>query len=272
MTAARGEPRPGFARSDAPADGHGRLRGLSEFAFEDDTVHILEEDPDLAADLTPADRFAASRLLKARVMQVTSRHWDPPGLDPARTFGLLVMDGLLGRRVQVGRGVSTELLSFGDILRPWDKPTLLNLVPPKLGWRVFRPTRLAVLDAQITAVIGRRPELIVAFSGRLLRRARHTAHLMAIGHHARVEDRLLLTLWHLASNWGRVTPEGVSVPFRLTHEVLGEIIGAQRPSVTMAVGVLRRRGELIRRDDGYYVLTGSPQELIFERERRASRR
>jgi hypothetical protein len=173
------------------------------------------------------------------------------------TFGLLLLDGLVGRRVKVGRAVATELLSCGDIVRPWDQLSW-ELIPAELDWRIFRPARMAILDERITRLIGRRPELIISFSSRLFRRVRHNAYLMAVTHLTRVEDRLLATLWHLASEWGRVTPQGVKLPFRLTHEVLGEIIGAKRPSVTVAIGELQRRGQLARAEDGPYVLLGDP--------------
>jgi CRP/FNR family transcriptional regulator, cyclic AMP receptor protein len=223
---------------------------------------LLEEDPDLGAGLSPRELNAASRLLVAPVMSVTAPRWEPPELEATTTFGLLVLDGLLGRRVRIGKGVNTELLSDGDILRPWDGATMWHMAPPELGWRVFRPARLAILDESITRIIGRSPQLVVTFSGRLLRRQRHTAYLAAIGHLTRVEERLLLTLWHVASCWGRVSHDGVVVPYRLTHEVLGEIIGARRPSVTIGISNLQARGRIVRRRDGCYVLIGSPEDAI----------
>jgi hypothetical protein len=174
----------------------------------------------------------------------------------------MVLEGLLGRRVRVGPAVGTELLSCGDILRPWDEPTLWGMIPPELDWRVFRPTRLAVLDERITTLIGRRPQLVVNFSGRFLRRARSMAYITAISHHTRVEDKLLATLWHLASNFGRVTPDGVVIPFRLTHEVLGEILGAQRPSVTTAMRRLQDAGQVTRGSHGGYVLIADPEDWV----------
>lgn len=196
------------------------------------------------------------------VLVVTTPRWEPPELDPATTFALVVLDGLLGRRVRVGKGINTELLSRGDILRPWDLPTMWNMAPPEVAWRTFRRARLAVLDERITRILGRSPKLVVTFSGRLLRRARYSAYLAAIGHLTRVEERLLLTLWHLASCWGRVSPEGIVVPYRLTHAVLGEIIGAQRPSVTTAVRELEAHGQLTRRGDDCYVLTGDIEDAL----------
>jgi CRP/FNR family transcriptional regulator, cyclic AMP receptor protein len=223
---------------------------------------ILDFDPDLADGLAPADREAATRALVAPVLEVSVARWEPPVFEPESTFGLLVLDGLLGRRVRVGSAVATELLSCGDILRPWEEPALWGMIPPELDWRVFRPARLAVLDERVTSVMGRRPQLVVNFSARLLRRARSAAYLMAISHQTRVDDKLLATLWHLAVSWGRVTSAGVRIPFRLTHEVLGEIIGAQRPSVTLALGRLAAAGKLQRDPDGAIVLIGDPLDAV----------
>jgi CRP/FNR family cyclic AMP-dependent transcriptional regulator len=229
---------------------------------EGEVALILREEPDLADGLSPSDRRAAIATFRARVISVSRPRWEPPELDPATTYGLMVLEGLIGRRVRIGPAVGTELLSCGDILRPWDEPTLWGMIPPELDWRVFRPTRLAVLDERITTLIGRRPQLVVNFSGRILRRARSVAYIMAISHHTRVEDKLLVTLWHLASSFGRVTPEGVVIPFRLTHEVLGEIVGAQRPSVTTAIGRLQDSAQIKRAPGGGYVLLADPADWV----------
>jgi CRP/FNR family transcriptional regulator, cyclic AMP receptor protein len=262
-------PRPGthaLRPSDARENG-GKLRarvgpsaGSAGHAPRREVSFILLEDPELAQELSPEDRGVAAELFRAEVISVNRPRWQPPDYDPATTYGLLVLDGLMGRRVRVGNAVAMELLGSGDILRPWDEPTLWGMIPPELDWRVFRPTRLAVLDERITGLIGRRRELVIAFSGRLLRRARSVAYLMAISHLTRVEGRLIATLWHIASSWGRVTPQGVTVPFRLTHEVLGEILGAQRPSVTIAMQRLQQRRQVKRTRDGGYLLIGDPAD------------
>src|SRR5918998_361959 len=59
---------------------------------------------------------------------------------------------------------------------------------------------------------------------------------LAISHHQRVDDRLMLTLWHLAERWGRVRREGIVVPLPLSHQRLADLVGAQRQSVTTAMG------------------------------------
>jgi hypothetical protein len=221
---------------------------------------ILKEDPELAQGLSANDQRLAHELFRARVLRATSRQWEPPQYYPPNCFGLLVLDGLIGRRVHVGSAMATELLTCGDIVRPWDTPFPWSSLAAGEDWRVFRPARLALLDERITALIGRRPELVAAFSERLIRRARAIVYLMAISHLPRVEDKLLGTLWHLATRCGHVTPRGVKVPFRLTHEALGEIIGARRPSVTLAMRNLKQRNQLTRDPDGGYLLTGDPAE------------
>ena len=214
---------------------------------------ILEEDPDLGAGLSDTDMRAATRALVAPVLVAAGPTWVPPTYDPQTSFGLLVLEGFLGRRLRVGRAVATELLSTGDIMRPWEQP-LFGTSEYSLDWRVFRPLRLAVLDGDVTTLIGRRPQLVVNFSSRLLRRSRAAAYLMAISHQTRVEDRLMETLWFVAQSWGRVTPRGVRIPFRVTHEVLSEILGAQRPSVTTAFRKLIEQGLVAREADGTLLL------------------
>lgn len=217
-------------------------------------VRILEVDPDLGSGLSEQDLAAARRALVATVMEISGSRWQPPAYDPRTSYGLLILDGLIGRRLCVGRAVATELLSSGDILRPWEEVPLWGLSEPTLEWRVFQPSRVAVLGRDVTTLIGRRPQLVVNFSSRLLQRVRSAAYLMAVSHQTRVEDRLMETLWYLASTWGRVTPRGTRIPFRITHEVLSEILGAQRPSVTTAFRSLMDQGLVTRESDGTFLL------------------
>lgn len=221
---------------------------------------ILRDDPELALGLSEEDRRAAMSLFRAPVIQISGQRWTPPHYDASRTFGLIILDGLIGRRVRVGRTVGTELLGVGDILRPWDDEQPFELVPATLDWRVFSPTRLAVLDDRITTLIGRRAQLMVNFSGRIMRQSRRATYLMVVSHLPRIEDRVLATLWHIASTCGKVTPDGVNIPFRITHEVLGEIVGAHRPSVTVAIQTLETRGRLIRTTANGFILPGLPPE------------
>jgi hypothetical protein len=220
-------------------------------------VYILREDPDLGHALSAGDHARLTALLQAPVVSLTQKSWQPPDGDHDRMYGLLMLDGLLGRRLRLGEATSIELLGRGDIFRPWQPPPQ-TAIPPQVDWCVLSPVRLAVLDERVTAWIGLRRELTVAFAARLVRRANAAAYLAAIGHVKRVEDRLLAILWHLGTNWGHVTPQGVRIPFKLTHATLGEIVGAHRPSVTIGIRKLRERGDVRQTPDGKYLLAGTP--------------
>src|SRR3712207_5870012 len=64
----------------------------------------------------------------------------------------------------------------------------------------------------------------------------------------------MATLWHLGERWGRMSPAGVVVPLALTHETIGRLAGAERPTVSLALTALAERGDVIRREDGAFVL------------------
>jgi CRP/FNR family transcriptional regulator, cyclic AMP receptor protein len=47
---------------------------------------------------------------------------------------------------------------------------------------------------------------------------------------------VLVLFWHLADRWGRVERDGVHVPMRLTHELLGRLIAVRRATATALAG------------------------------------
>ncbi len=57
-----------------------------------------------------------------------------------------------------------------------------------------------------------------------------------------VRGQVQVTLVHLAGKYGRVTPEGVAIDMRLTHEELAKIVGASRATVSACLSQLQREG------------------------------
>jgi DNA-binding transcriptional ArsR family regulator len=53
-----------------------------------------------------------------------------------------------------------------------------------------------------------------------------------------------------------VGPDGLIVPLPLTHQALGRLVGAERPTVSLAITQLKEAGVLDRRDDASWVLRG----------------
>src|SRR3954452_16562514 len=227
-------------------------------------ISLVEADPDLGDLLDSQERERARREALARVVRLSPGEWDAASAYEASEHhrGFLVVDGLLSREVDVLGRRCVELIGPGDVLRPWQWDEVGSHVRAEVGWQVLEPTKLAVLDHQLVLRIVPWPQLGLELFNRGTRRAHHLAVALAITHHQRVGDRLLLTLWHLAERWGRVHGDGIVVPLPLSHQRLADLVGAQRQSVTTAMGGLTRSGAISRRDNGDWVLHGPPPEEL----------
>ena len=73
--------------------------------------------------------------------------------------------------------------------------------------------------------------------------------------------RLTLLLWHLAARWGKVERGGIRLPVPLTHQLLGRLVGAERPSVSHALGRLADAG-LVRGHGDEWHLSGSLEDQL----------
>jgi CRP-like cAMP-binding protein len=170
------------------------------------------------------------------------------------------MEGLLARHVRLGETRTTELVGPGDILRPPDLEGGEAKFPAGIEFSVLEPARLALLDRDVTAEVCRWQPVVTSIVTAAARRSFGLAELLALSHLRRVDARLIVLFWQLAYRFGRVQSDGVSVPLRLTHETLGHVVGAQRPSVTTALNQLEAEGRLSRRDGGGWLLHGEPPD------------
>ena len=227
-------------------------------------ISIIDADPDLGDLLSPGDLARAQREAVTRVSRLSPGAWDAAAAqEPAEHHrGFLIVDGLLSRTVQVLGKRCVELVGHGDVMRPWRWDDEGSHVRAEIGWQVLEETQLAVLDHAFVLRIVPWPQLGLELFNRGTRRAHHLAVALAIAHHQRVDDRLVLTLWHLAERWGRVHRDGIVVPLPLGHQRLADLVGASRQSVTTALGELKRDGVLSRRDGGEWVLHGDPPEEL----------
>ena len=229
-----------------------------------DSISIIDADPELG-DLLPADdRDRARRETRTMVRRLSTGDWDVAASeDPdAHHRGFLVVDGLITREVEVLGRRCVELIGSGDVIRPWSWDDEGSHVQAEVGWVVLEPARLAVLNHHLVVRMTPWPQLGLELFNRGTRRAHALAVSLAIAHHQRVDDRLLLTLWHLAERWGRVLPDGIVISLPLSHQRLADLVGAHRPAVTSAMGDLARRGAISRREDRDWVLHGSPPEEL----------
>jgi hypothetical protein len=222
-------------------------------------VRILELDPELGLRV-PAGEIARARSeLVTAVLSLPPGHWEVPHGEQSRgRIGFLIIEGLLARDMTVAGHTSTELLGEGDVVQPWVAPREDGLVRYVAAWHVLAPVRLAILDEQLTRALVRWPQVISTLLERAVRRTQRMSVHAAILQLSPVETRLLVLFWHLAERWGHVTSAGIVIRLKLSHALLGQLVGCRRASITTALQHIYAGGELSRRPDGTWLLTGEP--------------
>jgi DNA-binding transcriptional ArsR family regulator len=229
-------------------------------------VSILDADPELARWLTAGEMGLARRDTVVPVAVVNFGTWEPepPHACGWRHLGYLVLEGVLVRDELLAGATSTELVGPGELVQPWAEDSHEALLPHHVTWTVLEPARLGVLGPAFVASCARWPVVTAALLGRAVYQGSRAATLHAISQLSLVDMRLLALFWHLAERWGRVGSEGVVLPLRLGHEALGHLIGAKRPTVTLALQRLTERGLVQRRDDGTWSLPSTPPDELAD--------
>lgn len=220
-------------------------------------VRLLIAHPELAERLDPAERDEARRLVIAPAAALAPGPWDGTceGADP---FAAVVLDGLMARECRLGGRVSRHVVARGDVIG------LERSADDRVGalrWHVETPTRIAVLDRRFVSAVARWPWLVADVVRRTASWADRASVLQAISHMPRVEDRLVALLWHLADHWGRVGADAVVVPLRLSHAALGSLVGARRPTISLALAELQKRGTVTRRGEAWVLDPASREAL-----------
>ncbi len=206
-------------------------------------AYLLDLDEDLAGCLDARLRMSARPSVTARVLEAEPGACDlgPWLLALSRGPGLLVLEGLLEADVSVAERTASELLGAGDLIAPafHREDEMIRHVP---AWRALLRTRLAVLDEDFMERMRAWPQIVSSIVRRAERRGDEIAYMRAICSQPRLELRLVLLLFHLAVRWGRVEPGGLRLSLPLTHRLLGQLVAAERPSVSHALGRLSRAG------------------------------
>jgi hypothetical protein len=223
---------------------------------------LLDLDDELATGLEVQMRFSAHQQATARVLEADVGEWDlSPWFHAAGPGpGLLIIEGLLASETRVAGRTVTALLGRTDLLQP-PEDNGDDMIGGRLAWRALAPTKLALLDGGFLDRVQRWPQI----SSTLYRRAGHRAAdvglLRAISSQPKLEVRLILMLWHLAARWGRVEPTGIRISLPLTHRLLGQLVAAERPSISHALARLATAG-VVTGTAGDWHLHGSVEDHL----------
>lgn len=205
--------------------------------------------PDLGDGLREPDRGRASRAGVISTIPVPPGPWS---LDAQGPVGFLVTEGAIVRDVLLAGVVASDLLGPGDVAALTNDDDALIQTDVRLT--VSAPTRVAMLDEHLLGALEAWPAIVARLLARATRQTSTMALQRAISQLPRVDQRLLALFWHLAERWGRVGRDGIVVRLALTHETLGRMVGARRPTVSLALKELATDGIVVRQLDGSWVL------------------
>src|SRR3954466_3970829 len=235
-------------------------------------VPVLVQDPDLGAGPGGHRLRRAERELIASTFVAFEGPWQPTeaGESVRGGIGLLLLDGLVVRRGGRTGRYGAELLGPGDLMRPGQSDGEDVTLPFDTDFRVIEQALVAMLDLRFAGRAATYPEVGSALIGGALQRSRAPAGNMAIPLYPRIDRRLLFLMWHLPDRWGRVTPDGIRIPLRLTHQLLADLVASRRPSVTTGLTQLTQQGHISKLGDAW-VLHGEPPTELYEVEQAAGR-
>jgi CRP/FNR family transcriptional regulator, cyclic AMP receptor protein len=224
-------------------------------------VALLQVDAGLRAAVPKPERALAERAVLVPCRELGPGPWqtESPGAD-GDALAALLLRGLATREITIAGRRSTHLLGPGDVFHPWSSSD--PVVPVTSRWASGSSALIAFLDERFIAAARRWPQLFAVVHQRLaeqLERATLRTAIMAL---PRVEQRILGIFWQLAERWGTVRSEGVVVELAITHELIGQLIGAQRPTVSLALRELAADGLLQRTSRGAWMLRHDSRDAL----------
>jgi CRP-like cAMP-binding protein len=224
------------------------------------TTRLLELLPALAEHLSPEDVARATQAIVAPVVEIPRGSWERTSISdgPNNPFGAIVVSGLLTRHVDIGGYPGLDLYGPGDLIAAGElrRATL----PCGETWTATVRSRLAMLDDRFLVAARRWPRLVSALFAQLQEQHDRLLVQLVVAEQPRVEDRLMLLFWQLSDRFGKVTPDGIVIRLALTHEALGRLIGARRPTITLALRNLAERDALVRRADRSWLVKEWPDD------------
>jgi len=217
------------------------------------TVHERSPSPAFAG-LRDADAHATFEVLALCTRQELAAGEVARSEDFEDVALLVLEQGVLALRADIPhgrRGVIVCHVQPGAVLLPPEpgeglrvlEDAVVLAVPPEMR------DRLLAIPAAAQVVVD-------ALAATLRQKTRTIANLSSF-HHV---DRLRSKLVQLAQDHGRVGRDGVRLDLRLTHDLLAEMIGSARETVTRALEELQREGFVVR-EGRDYILRVPPDRI-----------
>jgi CRP-like cAMP-binding protein len=166
----------------------------------------------LPADQADAVLFLASGRVKIGSLTLDGKESILAFIEPGELFGELAIFAP-GRREEIAQTI---------------EPSVVVMFPREVFWELMQ--RHPDLSLGITKLIGLRRQ-------RIERRIKYLLFQSS-------RDRLIHLLLELADQYGQITPQGVLLKIKLSHQDLANIIGSTRETVTVLLGELQAERHL----------------------------
>jgi CRP-like cAMP-binding protein len=211
--------------------------------------------PDVMARIPEDDRVLAERaLLAPRLAARDADLIDVLAAAPPDALAFLLVEGVVLKETTLATRSALELLNEGDLLAPVLSESRQYVSRATSRYVAHGPVSLAVLGDRFRVASRRWPAIGDDLHDRLARQTHRASAHLAMLHASRVEERISLLFEDLAERCGRMTTDGVVIDISLTHDVIGRLVGARRPTVTLALQALAVAGELCRLDRGRWMI------------------
>jgi CRP-like cAMP-binding protein len=214
------------------------------------TISLVDLLPEIVEFISADERHEAPQALMVPSVRAEGELADVLSTAPS---DFVVVEGIVLKQMRYAGRDSLELLDPGDVLA---RPTLARQAEARATttYRTHGPATLAVIDEHFRAAARRWPELFDVLHDRLARQMHRASMHLAVLHVAPAEDRVRALFSDLAERFGHVTPDGIVIDVDLTHDLIGQLIGSRRPTVTIALERLATADQLTRREDGLWQL------------------
>jgi hypothetical protein len=169
---------------------------------------------------------------------------------------VIVADGLVVLRSAIPgstrRTITCHAGGGSLVLPPEDDESLVSLTPATLVV-ISSIDRDRLLESPTAARL-----LLDGLAETLRQKQAALASMSRLHHVDRVREKLI----ELARDHGRVGRDGIRLDFPLTHDLLGEMTGSARETVTRALDELQREG-FVQRRGRTYSLHVPPEQLAM---------
>ena len=223
-------------------------------------LRLLDADPEFGLGLDEVAREEARRAIVLPALVLEAGPWTVGALAEqapvlGEPFGIMVLEGAVLGELELGGRTCARVFLPGDLVLFGGEA--VEALPVGWRWSSLGTLRALVLDDRVLRAQARWPQVGRRLQRRAARQMEHGFVLQAIAQLPRVEERLVGLFWFIAERAGRVRADGVHVGLALTHGTLGDMLGARRPTVSLALKALAADGVLWRDDDAWVLARDS---------------